>query len=168
MQILKPQDYNVLSVQRFSYPANRKCIALYTVNTTQTIADSAETVVNFMTKVTDIYSAVTTGAAWKFTCPAGKAGWFNIISMLVFNAEAWAAINRIYYLVLSVNGSNVRAIDRGYTQAAATFGVALCGSTDFYLDEDEYCQVEGYQNSGSTLTIPNAPDSVWVAIARHA
>lgn len=47
--------------------------AFYNTSAGQTIATATDSVVNFGTLVDDTHNAVTTGAAWKFTCPvAGK------------------------------------------------------------------------------------------------
>ncbi len=46
----------------------------YTSNAGQTYVTAATTVANFEDVVTDTDSAVTIGAAWHFTVPAGKAG----------------------------------------------------------------------------------------------
>lgn len=47
--------------------------------------------INFDTVVEDVYGAVTTGASWKFTCPAGKAGVY-LISGLVYAGSSTADI----------------------------------------------------------------------------
>lgn len=43
-------------------------------STGQSIPRDSTTVVNFATKDEDTHNAVTTGASWRFTTPAGKGG----------------------------------------------------------------------------------------------
>lgn len=66
-----------ISVARRQSPttisATEVVAAFYNTSAGQTIATATDSVVNFGTLVDDTHNAVTTGAAWKFTCPvAGK------------------------------------------------------------------------------------------------
>ena len=54
---------------------------------------TAETIIDFGTKVSDSDDAVTTGASWKFVCPTGKGGLYLVTLHIGLNA--WAGINQI-------------------------------------------------------------------------
>ncbi len=53
-------------------------------------AVAADTPINYSTKVIDKYACVTTGAAWKWTCP--KSGWYVISVGYLANAAGNTAI----------------------------------------------------------------------------
>lgn len=70
-------DGCIVDIEKLSSPttisATEVVAAFYNTSAGQTIATATDSVVNFGTLVDDTHNAVTTGAAWKFTCPvAGK------------------------------------------------------------------------------------------------
>jgi hypothetical protein len=66
-------------------------VADYTRTTTQAIANNTLTIVDFANVIRDTDAAVTTGAAWKFTCPAGKGGRYAVNAGLQITLPASVA-----------------------------------------------------------------------------
>jgi hypothetical protein len=75
--------------------AGAAVVAIYKYTGGATATGGADNIVNFATSITDTDSAVTTGASWKFTCPSGKDGWYEIHVRLKMNT-AYAMLTRIY------------------------------------------------------------------------
>jgi hypothetical protein len=62
----------------------------------------ANTRIDYATKVEDSDNAVTTGAAWKFTVPAGRAGLYLVVAKIAFGA---ASVDTFFSLSLFKNGA---------------------------------------------------------------
>lgn len=60
--------------------------AEYNTTAGQSIPNNASTVINYATLVTDTDSAVTTGAAWKFTVPTNKGGIYLVAANATLSA----------------------------------------------------------------------------------
>lgn len=121
-----PDDlfYSVSGVA--SYQLTGQPLAVYQTNAAQSIASGSFAVINFGTVVTDTDSAVTTGAGWKFTVPAGKGGHYLITANARFGALT--ANTGIIQLAIFIGGSqsisgNACDASNGATQALNVSGV---------------------------------------------
>jgi hypothetical protein len=75
--------------------AGSPVIAIYKYTGGATATGGSDNVVNFATSITDTNSAVTTGASWKFTCPNGYDGWYELHVRLKMNI-AYTMMSRVY------------------------------------------------------------------------
>ena len=141
------------------------CVAQATVNDTQTIATVTTTPINYMSVTYDPWSSITTGAAWKFTVPLGKSGWFHFNGGIRLNSAAWT-VNQFAVFDALVNATTAKRMQAMRAQAANTFEVNLLGETTMYLAEDDYVQFTGYHDNAGTLTVPNITYSVYIDIFR--
>lgn len=143
-----------------------RCAARYTTNAGQSIPNGAFTIVDFEDLVYDTDTAVTTGASWKFTCPAGQGGPYRINIMLLFTSTAtWAAAE---YAQASVykGGSVYTHIARNTSESATTLNKELSGSADVYLSAGNYIDIRVFQNSGAALALHNDGLYNYVSISR--
>jgi hypothetical protein len=132
--------------------AYKPIVAIYNTATAQSFTTGSQDIVNFTTVVNDTDSAVTVGAAWKFTAPASK--YYHIDAQILFSVSTgWADIE-YGSLVLFVDGVAAATLDRKDSYAAAgAVQMQLGGSTIVYLAATSYLDVRAYQNSGGTLTL---------------
>lgn len=115
-----------------------------------------------VTEFWDIKSAQTTNVSWKFTCPAGQAGYYVVISQLyvqIINLNWYA--DKSLAIGLFKNGVIYSVIACHITQATKTtqplpHGIPLNGIDLIYLDPTDYIDYRGYQTWSAT----NAP-AIW-------
>lgn len=79
------------------------CTAIYRKTALSALPQGVATIVDYAVKDEDSDNAVTTGAAWKFTCPSGKAG--------LYHAQASVEIANNAFPVVG-NGSGLLALYR--------------------------------------------------------
>ena len=129
------------------------------------IADSTATIINFATESFDPGSAVTTGAAWKYTAPL--TGYYHVAASVLCQASANWAENEDAYLAAYVDDSPVSYLCHFFACAAASggYGIGMSGSTVVYMAATSFVDVRIYQTSGANLTITNDPDACWVSVA---
>lgn len=131
-------------------------LAHYTATAGTSVDTATQTVLNFATKVTDTHSAVTTGAAWKFTAP--QPGVYTIAAAAGFPFTISDA-----YFTLEAFKSGAKVFTFGIVNAGATDQI-LCGSGSLYLAAGEYLDIRGYHQNGTTL-VSYAGTNAWVTVA---
>jgi len=81
-----------------------RCVAIYNRAAAQTFADATNVIIDYNVKETDTDNAVTTGVAWKFTCPNHKGGLYHCDASLAIVFPASTAVTTFLIETL-VNGS---------------------------------------------------------------
>lgn len=147
-------------------------VARYTRSTSaQTFTSAVEAVVNFDVKTYDTDTAVTTGAGWVYTVPAGKGGYFIVISAmaLVFASTSWIE-NEIAQLNAYVDSSFSGRLDTFVCEAAsASIGtIGLSGMTIVAAEAAQTIDIRVLQTSGedATTVTTDTDKYCYVAIAR--
>ena len=131
----------------------RTCVARYTTNAGQSINSGAATIVDFEDSSIDTDSAVTVGAAWKFTCPTGKAGYYHVdVSLLFTSTATWAAAEYAQVDIYK-GGARYSTLYRSTAESATTLNKELTGSDVVNLAVGEYLDIRVFQNSGGALTL---------------
>jgi hypothetical protein len=134
-----------------------------------TCANTAHTILNFDTSVYDTATAVTTGAAWKFTVPTGQGGYYLVCSAVLLKATTNWAVNEAAYLEL-YKGGVIQAYLAGSAQQASSSGGAynifLSGSAIISLAATNYIDIRLWHNSGTDETVDDDATACWVAISR--
>jgi hypothetical protein len=118
--ILRVPDTNVSAGQSVATVS-----AQYNTSTAQVITTG--NIINYSTVEWDSHSAVTTGASWKFTCPAGQAGYYKVYACLYANAS----IN----VELWKNGVLFKTIGTALTTINGT------GSATVFLNAGDYIDI---------------------------
>lgn len=123
-------------------------LAVYSSNTAQAMASIAFTVVNFEDVVVDTDTAVTTGAAWKFTIPSGEAGDYMVTAHVALTVTT----SRAFHVALSVfkNGSEAaRIYQHDGTTSAIAGEITLSGATLIpNLAAGDYLDIRLFQSTG--------------------
>lgn len=140
--------------------------ARYKVGSTQAISNSSTTIVNFGTSVFDTDSAVTTGANWRFTVPAGKGGYYAVTAMVALQQSSNWGVGEYCYLQIYKNGSaGARLVER-FLNGSGTLTISVTGTEIINLAAGDYIDIRITQNSGGNVTIDSDGDRCHVAIAR--
>lgn len=116
------------------------------------IPDSAFTIVDFATTVVDSRTAITAGASWKYTVPAGHGGIYLVSAVVTFNTGTATPME----LSLNKNGSPDTKLATMAVQAG-TQSVSLSGSTLISLAAGDYIDVRVLQTSGGSRSL--VPDA---------
>lgn len=106
-----------------SIAASETIAAVAVASGSQSVSVTTETTVNFDTVTFDTHGAITTGASWKFTCPA--SGIYEINARTNYNNTS--GTNMIYRIAVFKNGSNHRQIARA-NKPTGTFGMDVIGA----------------------------------------
>ena len=141
--------------------------ASYNTNTDQTAGTGAAYLIDFEDKIFDTDSAVTVGAAWKFTVPTDHDGYYLVCACVYLESSAAWGVNEYAQLWLYKNNAADTLLGSLYMHAAGTYNVSVNGSTIVSLAATDYIDVRLLQNSGSNAILDGAvPTANWVAIAR--
>ena len=140
--------------------------ARYEVSETKALTSGATTILDYDTSVSDTDSAVTTGAGWKFTCPAGKGGVYMVIASCLLQSSAAWGVGEYINLQLFVDGAGKGYLSLKYMEAAGTYNVFLSGMSYVVLAEAEELNVRATHNSGSEETVDSDADASWIQIIR--
>lgn len=137
--------------------------AIYTTAAGLSIASSATpSIINYATQELDTAGAVTVGASWKFTVPAGKGGLYSVKASATWNAAITSGNMR---LDLFKNGSLWRTLDR-VVGGTNTPQLMLKGSTDIQLNATDFIDIRIQQNSGGAVVLTSTAAENAVAIHR--
>lgn len=131
---------------------NTRAYAKATRGTAQSIPNNSSTIVDFATTVLDSRTAITTGAAWKYTVPAGHGGVYLVSATVGLDGGAvWPGELRVFK-----NGSLDTVLDV-VASAGGTQSAAMNGSTLMSLAAGDYIDIRIIQiTGGSVNTIANA------------
>jgi hypothetical protein len=124
----------------------------------QSLANNASTVVNYDTLIADTDAAVTTGAAWKCTVPAGKSGLYQVSATASVSSIAAGDV----ILELLKNGSEVHRFQRVPGTASI---IGLTGTHVLKLVAGDFLQVAVFQNSGGARLLEATAVANHVAIS---
>lgn len=140
-------------------------VASYATGAGQSFVNNTETIINFDALVRDTHSAVTVGAAWKFTAPV-PADYVVSAAILIGGTNQWAA-GESADLRLWKNGALFRGLDRKDNLSGATPQfMQLSGNTTIYLSAGEYIDVRLIQMSGISLGLFSSVVNNWISIWR--
>jgi len=139
--------------------------ARYYVDDTQEVADSSQTIIDYAVKDYDTDTAVTVGAAWKFTVPADQGGKYLVIATCYYQSAGWLANERAD-LELYKNGARVCIMGSYFVNANNTVNVFVIGSAIVDLSAADYIDVRAYQNSGDAQQIDSDGEFTHIAIAK--
>jgi len=129
--------------------------AVYTTNAGQNFTTSVETIVDFEDLQLDTHSAVTTGATWKFTVPAGHEGWYWVSALTTLDNDASWNGTEICYTMIAVNNGNVVIKETPLgpllnNASTAEVGIITSGLMDLSTAGD-FVDVQINQQSGGTI-----------------
>lgn len=143
-------------------------IARYKMAATKTASNGSNLIIDYTTKDFDSDTAVTTGAAWKYTVPASKDGYYLVSAHLRIQASTAWAENESALLRLYKNNAEVCYLGGVFCQVAAGGGYQLYlnGATTISLVATDYIDVRLLQNSGSDATVDSDPLYGYIDIAR--
>lgn len=126
----------------------------------QSIPNNTNTVVNMDIVSTDTDGAVTTGAAWKFTVPAGKGGLYLVSVGVSLNATVAGACDQI--LGLFKNGAELVRLQR--LPGNTTKETGLSGSIVLSLAAGDTVAPLIFQNSGAAVTLEANALANWLTV----
>ena len=143
--------------------AAQNTYARYKTAAGQTIADSGVTIVNFDSSDIDNRSAVTTGASWKFTVPAGQGGVYQISALLTM-VEGNGGIN--FTVDLFKNGTVSTRLAWATTETTSPAQVSASGTTIISLAAGDYIDLRAAQDVGSPRILVNDSKYNHISIQR--
>lgn len=132
----------------------------------QNISTATSTIINYGTETYDPDNTITVGAAWKYTVPTGKAGYYLVSASLLLDANAGWEVGENANIALYKGGVLQSYLDASHVQAAGTYQIYLNGATMIYLEAAEYIDIRVYQNSDNTIATTNDGNASHIFIAR--
>jgi hypothetical protein len=122
---------------------NTGVLAAYSRATAQTLTNNVDTLIDFPTVIHDTASAVTTGASWKFTVPAGQGGYYRVTALvsIVGTITVDCRIN----IYKNGAGAGAMSIDNRAQASNSAYG----GSRTLLLADGDYIDIRAYQSSGA-------------------
>jgi hypothetical protein len=138
-------------------------VARYSTDAAQSIPNTTPTIVNFEDLSVDTWSAVTVGAAWKFTAPVG--GYYRVSARVFFAASVnWADTENCS---LSVYKNGVLWSTLGYLENFPSgVNAGVWGSDIVDLAENDTIDIRVNQASGASLALTTNGAHNYVAIDR--
>jgi hypothetical protein len=133
--------------------AKRFVNARYETNAGQSIGNNSATIVDFEDQTYDTTSAVTTGAAWKFTAPI--TGIYSVSARVMFATTATIGAGEIVLLQLYKNNSVYSNLHRDTSQSSTDRYVMALGVDCISLSATDYIDVRITQVSGGSLNLLN-------------
>lgn len=147
-----------LTMDSFSLgPSLGTVYAKYTQTAAQTVGTS-NVIINYANKVHDTHNAVTVGAAWKFTCPVGEGGLYQINANVLGQPTAYTAGAAFFGELDAVqNSSNFSTLGNCSNSSTATMTLGMSGGTQFRLAPGDTIDIRcTFPNSTSTVLNVNA------------
>lgn len=145
-------------------PVGALVTARYTTVAGQSIPNVTETVVDFDTLSFDSNSAVTTGAAWKFTAPS--TGKYRVSIFILWSQSFAYTPGQYVQMSLNKNGIFHSILDILEIPLTGPQYVPLRGTDLVDLLPGDYVNISAYQNTGSSLALDTSPGVVYVNIER--
>lgn len=144
---------------------NSNISARYSTNAGQSISTATDTVIDFEDKTFDSHTAVTTGAAWKFTAPID--GVYSISAVVTLaSSGAWSATEGAILRVFKNGADGTHGNLDAFYSTGSTTVVYLSGSTLIKLVAGDYIHLNINQNSGSSIALLNDGNYNHVSIQR--
>lgn len=140
--------------------------ARYKTNARQTVADASYTIIDYAASDYDTDTAVTTGAAWKFTVPANHTGYYLVSASAFLNSSAGWEVGETALLALYKNNGLVHRLDQVVMQAAGTYAVYLTGASVVQANATDYLDVRIYQDSDASKILASTGTYSHVAISK--
>lgn len=144
-----------------------RVFAFYQTNAGQSIPNSSATIVDFEDVITDTHTAVTTGASWKFTKPAGMDGIYTISAACLLNEDG--DVNEAEYFSIAVykNGSALGVtLDMAVDGATNGYDESVNISMPVLLVGSDYLDIRVVQTMGSATPLDASASYNYVSIAR--
>lgn len=137
--------------------------ARYNTATAQALTSGSFNIINFDTAVVDTDSAVTTGASWHFTVPAGKAGLYELIANVNLVLPG-SAVTEVVFSFFINGAETFRCVDvftdtaatRVTGHSAITVNLAAGATVDFRVN----------QQSGTNKSLNPAVSNNFISITR--
>jgi hypothetical protein len=142
--------------------------AAYSVSAELTLVSASHHIIDYSTLIYDDDTAVTVGAAWKYTVPAAKGGYFFVTAtLLIKSSTAWGEAETAI-LELYKNNALYCYLCQFNAQVAASAGfqVFLSGGALIELVATDYIDVRVYNGAGATLTSDASTTASHISIAR--
>lgn len=145
--------------------------AVYTTEANQDFADGISEIVNFADKTYDTHNAVTVGASWKFTVPAGCGGAYRVQAHITIDdfgspeAAGEPAFLSVYQTPVGGAAAEAARVDRK-NGAALDDTVTFGGGSDFLADAGSTIDIRFFQNTGATRTLQAGAICNRIAISR--
>lgn len=127
----------------------------------QSIATGGFSIINYTTQDYDTDSAVTTGASWKYTVPAGKSGRF--ICSASGSLEAPPANSQ---QIVSIFKNGVETARGSHGQSNASMRQGSTVSTTIQASAGDTIDFRYFQDSGGSQTIEGSAAASWCSIER--
>jgi hypothetical protein len=138
--------------------------ALAHIANAQTLVNNTAAYINFDGVDQDTDSAVTTGAAWKWTCPAGKDGEYHVDTSVAVNIPNGTGFDSL--IEIFKNGAAYFRGNRlSYTMGTGAI-VGLTASASVAVVGGDTIQVQVYQNSGANRTTETLSGRISIAKVR--
>lgn len=136
------------------------------VSSTKSLTNGTTVLIDYDTVVFDTDSAVTTGAAWKFTVPVGKGGYYFVqASAVLESSNAWET-DEYFKLEVFKNNSLLDVLAIQHMHTSGTYQVGITGSLVISLNAGDYIDIRATQNSDATINIDDDGTLSHVSIAR--
>lgn len=127
--------------------------ARYLRNTSQTISNNTSTILNFDVKDWDMSpECVTTGASWKFTCPAGGDGKFLVTFGATLAAASGWAVYESFALRVFKNGT-VHNFCASYSEGTHASYMSVYASDLVSLVAGDYIDLRVLHNNGASQDV---------------
>lgn len=163
------QQADVPALLRNPVSLDRAIFAYYHVNVSSAPSipngGGGYTTVDFATKVVDTHAAVTTGASWKFTCPASL--YYIVATNVTLASSTGWALGEHHRVDCNLNGTASWLLHygdqnvSGGTAIYANSGARVCMVP---ASTGDTIHISTYQTSGGALNLHNNSGANWVAI----
>jgi hypothetical protein len=151
---------------QWTSPATAQAHARYKVSAATNCVNATPTIINFDTLVYDTDSAVTIGAAWKFTVPASHDGYYMVAAAVTLVSDTGWAAGEYMQMDLYKNASVLALMARNTAQAAGTYIMGVNGAILVNLVATDYIDVRITQNSGANINTDTSGTLSHVSIAK--
>jgi len=128
--------------------------AQYETNTATAMVHNTWTLIDYEDKITDTHSAVTVGAAWKFTCPI--FGYYVCQAGYTLATNTGFGVGERALIGIYKNGAIYKTLGRAVVadnSVPTTMILAAYGSITVPCKRGDYLSFYGFQNSGGDINL---------------
>lgn len=142
------------------------CAARYVMTVNQSVPNGPFTVLNYNTKDYDTDNAVTVGAAWKFTVPAGKGGKYHMTASV--NAVGCPVFTELFF-VAWLNGGEAMVGSAGVGCPSGSGTARMLGllAGDFLLNPGDTLAANLLQANAAAAALLLEATGSRIAICIH-